>query len=323
MKCLLYHAKSGLANRLRAFAGYRALSRFRNLPFYVYWEANGACNAAFSDLFELDGLEDVHFIPEDVAHTLRESRGTEFHDAGIWFADIWEKHGQEEASRRDFYRAAYETLKGLRPNAAIRARIDDFLGRVDLSRHTGIHIRMTDNVHAYDWWSKNDPSFDRSKVSSLEGFQAILSDLQKQREPVFLCTDNTEIASRILHSHDNVCMYDKRYDDRGFRHHFDAGPSDVGLLSRGRALLRRVLRSDEPVSWRTTDIEDALIDLLLLSRCRRIIGTYYSSFAEVSAILGNIPLSVLHGDRCVEHARIRDIQRVLREPNDNGTGTTS
>jgi hypothetical protein len=47
---------------------------------------------------------------------------------------------------------------------------------------------------------------------------------------------------------------------------------------------------------RTTAIDDALVDLYLLSRCRRVVATYWSSFGEMAAYVGGIPCSVMLGE---------------------------
>jgi hypothetical protein len=46
---------------------------------------------------------------------------------------------------------------------------------------------------------------------------------------------------------------------------------------------------------RTTSTREALIDLLLLSRCRVIAGTYFSSFGEVASLLGTHELYTIKG----------------------------
>jgi hypothetical protein len=63
-------------------------------------------------------------------------------------------------------------------------------------------------------------------------------------------------------------------------------------------------------SWRTTSIGDALIDLMLLARCREIVGTYYSSFSEVSALIGDAPLSVMEATERVPSQSIRQIRAI-------------
>lgn len=43
----------------------------------------------------------------------------------------------------------------------------------------------------------------------------------------------------------------------------------------------------------TDGIIDAYIDILCLSRCARIIGSYESTFSQIAAILGNVPLEIV------------------------------
>lgn len=57
----------------------------------------------------------------------------------------------------------------------------------------------------------------------------------------------------------------------------------------------RIISFEEKVLNRASEegIGDALIDIVCLSRTNRIIGSYWSSFSEVSAQLGNIDLQVI------------------------------
>lgn len=43
-------------------------------------------------------------------------------------------------------------------------------------------------------------------------------------------------------------------------------------------------------------MEDAYVDLLCLSRCSRIVGSYFSSFSQTAARIGGIPLTILTSD---------------------------
>lgn len=40
-------------------------------------------------------------------------------------------------------------------------------------------------------------------------------------------------------------------------------------------------------------IADAVVDLFILSRTQRLYGSYWSSFSEVAAQIGNIPLEIV------------------------------
>jgi hypothetical protein len=54
-------------------------------------------------------------------------------------------------------------------------------------------------------------------------------------------------------------------------------------------------------SWRTTSIEDAVVELYLLSRCKRVVGTYWSSFGWLAALIGQVPFLRVEGCDVVPH----------------------
>jgi hypothetical protein len=51
---------------------------------------------------------------------------------------------------------------------------------------------------------------------------------------------------------------------------------------------------------RTTEIDIALADLILLGRFREVVGTCYSSFSKLSALLGNLPYSEIYALVCTD-----------------------
>jgi hypothetical protein len=57
--------------------------------------------------------------------------------------------------------------------------------------------------------------------------------------------------------------------------------------SRVFSYAKRELSRSSPIG-----IEDALVDLIGLSRCRYIVGSYWSSFSEVASQIGRIPLEI-------------------------------
>ena len=77
---------------------------------------------------------------------------------------------------------------------------------------------------------------------------------------ILLATDNTKESAPIMERYgDRVIMYPKK--------------TDGGMV--GRSAL--------------ADQKGALIDLLLLSRCQKIIGTYNSTFSYEAAVIGDVP----------------------------------
>ena len=78
---------------------------------------------------------------------------------------------------------------------------------------------------------------------------------------ILLATDNTRESAPITERYgDRILMYPKKTDD--------------GMV--GRSAL--------------ADQKGALIDLLLLARCQKIIGTYNSTFSYEAAVMGDVPL---------------------------------
>ncbi len=305
---LVFSAKDGLGNRLRALVGFRALADFQQVPMLLHWPRDGACNAEFTDLFESTGWEDVRLIDAEEAAECKTSRPGRFHYSSVWFTEIWQQHGQALCTREQFSRVAVKYLRALRPRQALQARIDTFARSNDLAQCVGMHIRMTDNMHAYDWWIKNDPDFVPEKISRFEGFQAAIGNSSAQGERVFVCTDNAEIAQQLAAGFSNLVLYRKDFDQRGFNQHVHTHYGTQDRLSRFVGHIKQALGKRPPESWRTTEVADALVEMLLLARCQCVIGTYYSSFSQVAALIGGVPLFRMEGDTAIENPYIRELQ---------------
>lgn len=310
MKTILFTAACGLANRLRALVGCRALADGLGARLCVDWVANGACNARFDELFDCEGWETVRFVETSEFERLRRNDDAILIEGAPWFTEIWAAHGGPFSSEGDFSRQALAHLRRLRPVRELQARIDAYLAVHELAECTGVHIRSTDNVHDYAVLARASAGFDRAKVSRLEGFIALIDARVAAGDCVFLSTDNQSVEQQIRARHEAVSSYSKAFDTRGFERHVKRNYERFGRLHRAVDRFRAaVARTPVESSWRTTSVGDGLIDLLLLSRCREIVGTYYSSFSEVSALIGDIPLAMMEGDRSVPDAfteRIRN-----------------
>ena len=178
----------------------------------------------------------------------------------------------------------------------------------------GMHIRMTDNLHAYDWWIKNDPDFVPEKVSRIEGFQAAIREFEARGKRVLVCTDNEQIAEQLSSNFPSLILYRKDFDAQGFAQHVRTHYQTQSLPSQLLGRIKRALGMQPVKTWRTTDVSDALVEMLLLARCQRVIGTYYSSFSQVAALLGGIRLDRMEGVDAVEngfiHRLLADVETI-------------
>jgi len=300
----VFSAKDGLGNRLRALVGFRVLAELEQVPLLIHWEATPACNVHFDELFEKDGWEDVRFIDKNEADQYKTKAPDRFHYSSVWFTEIWKSDAQSLCKYEQFCQAAISHLQSLRPVSKIQEQINKFAQLHDLAQCTGVHIRMTDNVHAYDWWIKNDPDFVPEHISRFEGFLTHLQELDRTGETALVCTDNGDIVQRLQDTCKNVVFFNKQIDHQGFKHHVRTHYGGDGVILDFFSRIMRRLGKPPPSSWRTTSVGEALIEMHLLSRCKQIVGTYYSSFSEVSALLGGVPLYRMEGTRVKENTLI-------------------
>lgn len=302
MESVLFSARSGLANRLRALAGCRALASLAGVPLRVEWPRNGACDASFDSLFAATGREDVELVDADRCEALRREPGCRVLAESLGFAEIGARFGAELAAPEAFAEAAVAKLRSLVPAAPLQERIEAFLAAHDLAGAVGVHVRQTDNQQAYAGW-RGLPDFDPACISQLEGFEALISRLEGEGRPVFLATDNDAVERRLLARHGNVRVLGKQYDAsrHGWHVRRSFGPLRHAFLAADR--LRGAFGPAPAETWRTTPVADALVDLRLLGHCAEVVGTYFSSFGEVAADWGGVSFATVQGAQVVPFRR--------------------
>lgn len=135
------------------------------------------------------------------------------------------------------------------------ARIRDALDRLFAGRARpviGVHVRYTD------------------RKAPLERIERALAQMRRRLPDaeIFLATDSAEVQRRIAGAVPNVFMIDKELPETGTSLHLDGGLADP-------------LR----------EAENAVIDLLALARCDRLIHSRHSTFSVAAATIGMIPRS--------------------------------
>src|SRR5580658_10089703 len=251
---ILFDVRSfGLANRLRALAGYYALSLSLGIPLVVRWGFTRDCPCHFGALFEDQPFELMSptqaISPKPTSLVVSDCP---------WFDIIWDRHAPWMPFPT-FANQAVAFLQSLTPIRSIRVRVDAHCAQMRISEATGLHIRHTDNLAAYQRWSrKASGQFDPNAVSSPAGY---LGGLRRHacRGTVFVATDDPDVVD------------------------------EFGIAKEFRVIsIPKTYRAADGGSLRTTDMETALMELLLLSRCATLIGTYYSSFSKLPAVIGQM-----------------------------------
>ena len=172
----------------------------------------------------------------------------------IWFDNIWMRWG-EGIDWIIYLREVHECLGALTPQRAITGTVAEFQRTDDLSDAVGVHIRNTDNVANYAELMKHYRISIRNKSPQLPASSCMIG-ANIQSRPVFLATDDPELETTLKQRFPPLLTFPKSHD---------------------------------VTKLRTTSVAAALSELWLLGRCHHVVGTYYSSFSELSAIWGKIP----------------------------------
>jgi hypothetical protein len=252
-----------------------------NVPFYLRWTPEWACDAELVDLFTGGG----DFIVIDRREPLPlESDGICLVDGSHkGFDEIFYEKVTGLASYSDFLKEVTRFLRDLRPSPSITKHVREFAREHQIADRVGVHIRHSENINEYKNWARSLPGiFSLAQTSTLDGFVTEIRRLESNGSKFFLCTDNVSVY-RDLQS----------------------------LFPQ--SLTARTITYDRQESGRnrSTSVESALIDLLLLGGCASILGTFFSSFSKLAALPGGVPYSEIRGRECLPNSWIEHAYDVL------------
>jgi len=195
---------------------------------------------------------------------LRSVSPSAIYQEAIWFDQIWERWGAD-LDWATYLREVHGCLKELTPRLKLAEELAEFDRRHSLSDAIGIHIRNTDNLATYAEWTKNYTDFDPRQISTIAAFIDVIRAHIGSRT-VLLATDDPELEKELKQKFPALLTFPKAYD---------------------------------LTQLRTTPMDAAVSEMWLLGRCRRIVGTYYSSFSKFSAVWGKVPYFQVTGDQIV------------------------
>jgi hypothetical protein len=276
----------GLANRLRALVSCQAIAEVHRLRFAVLWEpgpgfSDDPWNALFANelpLLSRPEFEEIlkagtpvasdwfQHTPEQ-AYRLRpqlevggflaalQSRGFVYDGAFRDLLRVLKRSGLEGSRMRKYRRRRKLLYRGLRLAPILAKPVEEFANRhFSEEPVVGVHIRRGDAI--------SGPLREHFVWSSDEAFEREIDDILSA-EPAtrfFLATDCGETQERFC----------RRYPGRMLTYSKSFVDSTYDAVKLGQP--------------------DAAIELFLLSRTRRVLGTAWSSFGEVAAYIGGIPV---------------------------------
>ena len=276
----------GLANRLQALISCQAIAESHRLPFAVRWEpgagfSDDPWDALFANELSVvsrrefeealaggtpvasDWLQYLPGQPYRLRPQLRirsalaaiRRRGIIYDRACRDLLRVLKQNGAKGMRMKRYRWRQRRLYRELRPAPPLAKTVDEFTGRhFSEGPVVGLHIRRGDAVAG--------PSREHYTVSSDEAFELEIDDILNA-EPAtrfFLATDCEETQERFC----------RRYPGRMLIYPKSFVGSTHGAAKRGQS--------------------DAVVELFLLSRTRRVLGTAASSFGGVAAQVGGIAM---------------------------------
>lgn len=279
-KFIMAQPDAGLGNRLRCIYSGLYFAKQYKVPLDVLWLRETCCNADYSDLFEESENIRVHtiyhlgyknryalksFASDCLLNKLK--KRLKYFDAGMT-TDLYAEKGEigiiEElennpavcfmSSGQNCIDEHFEPSRDLiKPSAEIQERVDKIMTPYRDKRLIGIHIRRTDHTEAI-------------ANSSLESFTDIMKrecsdSIKNSGKEVFfyLATDDSEIEKKLFEEY--PCIPHISFANQKSRN------TSAGM-------------------------KDAYVDMLCLSKCEKIYGSFASSFSKMAAVIGNVPIEI-------------------------------
>ncbi|WP_072720493.1 nodulation protein NodZ, partial [Planktothrix tepida] len=260
---IVFHAsEAGLCNRLRALCSCFCMSKILEIPLEICWEPQAACDCNFDDLYERVTENNVKFISVAELNSIDNPSQVIYINKMKHKNYFYETYLKDKVEQKDFDQEYVRFMRQLKVKPHLLLKINEFTQNfMPHDDILGVHIRRTDHVN---YIRSNYPE---SVFSSDAKFiSAIGKEIFKGYSKIFLATDNQLTKDMIFQNFpDLVISYCQDFNDN-YQQKIDKN------------------------NQRHTTVEDALIDLYLLSKCKKIIGSYGSSFSEYAALLGKIPL---------------------------------
>lgn len=269
LKFIVLYPRCGLGNRFRAMACAYALSKVTNADLYINWEPTEDCAISWTDMFvasfpmprvSTDELSNKYpntkVFFNDKVHTdvfLDTNVKTKLYEGVIISGGHDFKHPLMSANDFLFIKHTYYQLLFSNLLPSIKDEISTVSNIHDM---IGVHMRIF--IPKYDTADKYD--FENDNILDMTTLYMNNSRIRNKDTRFFVsCNDPKYInILRDMFGHDTIVTY------HGLYHEDDDRNSKKGIVN-------------------------AIVNMILLSQTKAILGTYRSSFSDEAAIIGFIP----------------------------------
>jgi hypothetical protein len=261
-------AQHGLGNRLRAIGSAAAIAKATGKELVIIWEPDHHCECRFSDLFDYEGEviehsfakqaqeEGLLFNYMEVEEGSEKDKPIEVHDAKYTYA----RAAYTLVHEASHWEAENAFIKQLKPSKQVLELIEPF----NVAGYIAAHIRMEagkgldnntyDSVENWTQEGHDQLHYWREKSHYSAFIKRIDQLIEDEKDlKLFVATDLQETYDIFQHYYGDRLVYLKR-------NVFD--------------------RSKEQIIY-------AMADVLLLSKCKKLLGSTWSSFSEAAMRLSD------------------------------------
>lgn len=264
----------GLANRMRAIASAVALAHDTRRPLRVIWPVNNELRARFDDLFHpFHAGVDLHNVSEARALWLyRPARKRNLYLSPLLRTGRFTAvYSDDDSLRTENAPEILAAIKSARGSVLLRAGTFFYPCGNDAYRHL---FRPVEAVRT-----------EADKVLALLGDDATGFHIRRTDNTVSIT--ESPIEAFITEAENEFALHPGRKiylatDDNEVKHLFHARFPGKTVTTPATADRRSL-----------SGMRHALTEMLVLAGCARIIGSFYSSYSEAAAILGDTPLRQL------------------------------
>ena len=273
-KFIMAQPDAGLGNRLRCMYSWIYYADYFKVPLDVLWLRETCCNVRYEELFKKDENVRVHtlyklgyknkYVLKSLASSVvfkRLKKKVKYFDAGKSTA-IFENSGEKgfidilKQSDAVCFKSCNQNCDG-EHFIASRNRIEpaeDIKTRVDEILFEYTSKRLV-GIHI-----RRTDHVDAIEHSTLEAFVKAMRKEADEGACFYIATDDADVERQL--NEEFECVPHKNFCDRKSRNTAEG-------------------------------MKDAYVDMLCLSRCEKIYGSYGSSFSVMASIMGDVTLEIV------------------------------